>query len=159
MKRSGTLGMSALSNNLSSEGNGPGMSLAFLDEVVTTSRLRERPSRAPDHETENRALVALARTMADSPQGIFQKLVDAALELTGAGSAGISVFEMEGGEGGSQPGQGPFHGGPQSRTPHSADPGAIDRGCHGGGRVAVRHGSRRCADDPPQHRDRDAADR
>src|SRR5258706_4226334 len=99
MRRSRTLGMSALSNNLSSEGNGPGMSLAFLDDVVTTSRLRERPSRAPDHAAENRALVALAQSMTDSPQGVFQKLVDSALELTGAGSAGISVFEMEGGEG------------------------------------------------------------
>src|SRR5258706_10071632 len=99
MRRSRTLGMSALSNNLSSEGNGPGMSLAFLDDVVTTSRLRERPSRAPDHAAENRALVALAQSMTDSPQGVFQRLVDAALELTGGGSAGISVFEMEGGEG------------------------------------------------------------
>src|SRR5258706_228198 len=99
MKRSGTLGMSALSNNLSSEGGVPGTASAFLDDVVTTAQLRERPSRTPDHEAENRALVALARSMADSPQGVFQRLGDAPLALTCAGAAGISVFEMEGGEG------------------------------------------------------------
>src|SRR5437660_3038471 len=82
--------MSGLSNNLSSS--------ALLADVVTTAELDERPRRAPDHAAENRALVALAQAMVDSPQRVFQRLVDAALDLTGAGSAGISVLEMEGGE-------------------------------------------------------------
>src|SRR5688500_11438189 len=64
-----------------------------LDEVITTAELARRPSRAPDYEAESRALVALARELADSPESILQKLVDTALALCGAGSAGISIQE------------------------------------------------------------------
>jgi signal transduction histidine kinase len=64
-----------------------------LESVITTAELGRRPSRPPDYEAENRALVALAREMANSPTGILQKLVDAALELCRAQSAGISLLE------------------------------------------------------------------
>jgi signal transduction histidine kinase len=64
-----------------------------LESVITTAELGRRPSRPPDYEAENRALVALAQEMASSPTGILQKLVDAALELCRAQSAGISVLE------------------------------------------------------------------
>ena len=64
-----------------------------LDEVITTAELARRHSRAPDYEAESRALVALARELAESPESILQKLVDTALALCGAGSAGISIEE------------------------------------------------------------------
>ena len=86
-------------------GNGPDdLSLSrecsrrYLDEVVKTEELARRPSRQPDHAAESRALVALACEMADSPRTILQKLVDTALELCRAGSAGISILETEAGK-------------------------------------------------------------
>jgi hypothetical protein len=71
---------------------------ARLEEIVTTEELAGRPSRPPQHEAENRFLVSLATALADRPDTLFQKLAEAALELTGAGSAGISVLEPDGGQ-------------------------------------------------------------
>jgi signal transduction histidine kinase/CheY-like chemotaxis protein len=70
-----------------------------LEDVVTTHLLVERHSRQPDHGAENRGLIALAQTMATSPRSLLQQLVNLALTLTGAGSAGISVFEKVSGSG------------------------------------------------------------
>jgi hypothetical protein len=53
--------------------------------------------RAPDYAAENRALVALARTMADAPETILQRLVETALELCDAHTAGISLLEEQDG--------------------------------------------------------------
>jgi PAS domain S-box-containing protein len=66
-----------------------------LDPVsmLSTAELGRRPSRAPDYEAENRALVNLAQEMAASPEGILQKLADAALSLCNAHSAGLSLLE------------------------------------------------------------------
>jgi PAS domain S-box-containing protein len=69
---------------------------APLDEVLTTEELTRRPSRPPDYAAENRALIALARTMAEAPQTILQKLVDLALGLCRADSTGISILEPGG---------------------------------------------------------------
>lgn len=55
--------------------------------------LSRRRARAPDHEAENRALVALARHVATSPKDVLQKVVDTALELCDAHSAAISAIE------------------------------------------------------------------
>jgi len=66
---------------------------AHLQSMRSTAELSRRPARAPDHEAENRALIALARDLAISPEGILQKLVDAALVLCRAHSAGISLLE------------------------------------------------------------------
>jgi GAF domain-containing protein len=52
--------------------------------------------RSPDYEAEARALTALAEALADSPQTILQKLVEAALEVCRADSAGISILEPGG---------------------------------------------------------------
>jgi hypothetical protein len=52
-----------------------------LESIFCTDELNRRPSRPPDHEKENRALVALARTLADSPQTILQTLADTMLEV------------------------------------------------------------------------------
>ncbi|HEY9421339.1 MAG TPA: ATP-binding protein, partial [Thermoanaerobaculia bacterium] len=71
------------------------MTTVSLDEVISTAELIPRPARSPDHEAENRALVALAQEMSSSPEGILQKLVETALDLCGADSAGISLLEEE----------------------------------------------------------------
>ena len=47
---------------------------APLDAILCTERLAQRPKRAPDYETENRALAALVQALADAPATILQKL-------------------------------------------------------------------------------------
>lgn len=66
-----------------------------LESVISTPELRKRPSRSPDYQAESRALSGLAQEMANSPQNVLQKLVDVALELSRAQSAGISILEEE----------------------------------------------------------------
>jgi PAS domain S-box-containing protein len=64
-----------------------------LQSALSIAELSRRPSRPPDHAGENRALIALARELAASPDGILQKLADTALELCRAHSAGLSLLE------------------------------------------------------------------
>jgi PAS domain S-box-containing protein len=64
-----------------------------LRSMLSTDELRRRPSRPPDHAAENQALIALAREMATSPEGILQRLADTALSLCRAHSAGLSLLE------------------------------------------------------------------
>jgi PAS domain S-box-containing protein len=64
-----------------------------LQSMLSTAELSRRPSRPPDHAAENRAMVALARELATSPEGILQKLAETALALCGAHSAGLSLLE------------------------------------------------------------------
>src|SRR5688572_9681128 len=59
----------------------------------SAAELSGRPSRRADYATENRALIALATEMAAAPDGILQKLVDTALVLCRAQSAGLSLLE------------------------------------------------------------------
>jgi PAS domain S-box-containing protein len=63
-----------------------------------TGELARRPSRRPAYEAENRALVALAECMASAPAEVLDRLVRLALELTRAGSAGISLAEVREGQ-------------------------------------------------------------
>ena len=72
---------------------------ATLDDVLITAELWRRPTRPPDYAAEGRALTALAEAMADSPQTILQRLVETALHLCRADSAGISIFEPRGATG------------------------------------------------------------
>jgi transcriptional regulator with GAF, ATPase, and Fis domain len=72
------------------------LNVADLESVVSTRELSQRPARAPDYASENRALVALAEAMAASPDGILQKLADVALDLGCAQSAGLSLLEEDG---------------------------------------------------------------
>ena len=65
----------------------------ILDDVLTTSELAARPSRSPDHAAENTALLALADGLTESPANLLKQLANAAIQLTGAGSAGVSVLE------------------------------------------------------------------
>jgi hypothetical protein len=69
---------------------------APLEDVIVTSNLTRRPSRTPDYKAESRALSALAQKMTNDPQSLLQALVDLALELCSAHSAGISLLPQYG---------------------------------------------------------------
>jgi hypothetical protein len=66
-----------------------------LDDVVKNSELDYRPSRDPDYQAEAKALELLAQTMAVSPRTLLQKLVELALQLCRAGTAGVSLLERQ----------------------------------------------------------------
>jgi signal transduction histidine kinase len=66
---------------------------ATLDEIDIRSALQNRPHRVPDYEAEHWAFGALAREMAENPRNMLQKLVEIAVELCNAGTAGISLIE------------------------------------------------------------------
>jgi transcriptional regulator with GAF, ATPase, and Fis domain len=70
--------------------------LVPLESVLRTEELRRRPSRAPEHEMENRALFALSSALADSPHTILQTLADKVLEDLHADSAGLSLLTKDG---------------------------------------------------------------
>jgi hypothetical protein len=74
----------------------PAVKAPALQSVLSTSELSRRPSRPPDYAAENRALIGLAEQLAKYPAGILQKLVETALTLCGAHSAGISLLEPDG---------------------------------------------------------------
>jgi PAS domain S-box-containing protein len=69
---------------------------ASLESILCTEELRRRPSRPPDYEKENRALVALMSTLADSPSTIFQTLAETILDITRCDSAGLSLLTRDG---------------------------------------------------------------
>jgi len=66
-----------------------------LESIISTQELRNRPSRPPEYEKENGALVALASALADSPPTILQTLADKVLELLHADSAGLSLLTKD----------------------------------------------------------------
>ena len=68
---------------------------APLESILCTEELRRRPTRSPDYEKENRALVALATALADSPQTILQTLADKVLAVLQADSAGLSLLTKD----------------------------------------------------------------
>jgi signal transduction histidine kinase len=80
----------------------PGASVS-LESVLCTEELKRRPSRPPDYQAENQALLALAQELTNSPGSVLQKLVDIALELCRGHSAGISLLEEDGPPGGLSP--------------------------------------------------------
>jgi PAS domain S-box-containing protein len=63
-----------------------------LESILCTEELDNRPSRAPDFEKENRALVGLTQALIDSRETILQTLADTILDLLHCGSAGISLL-------------------------------------------------------------------
>src|ERR1700689_709078 len=68
-----------------------------LESGICTRELSGRPARQPDLEKVTSALVRLSQTMAESPERVLQQLVDTALELCQAQSAGLSLLEEENG--------------------------------------------------------------
>ena len=74
---------------------------ATLESVITTAELNRRPARACDHAAENRAVLALMDEMAGATgiagaDRVLQKLVETALRLCDAHSAGVSLLERDG---------------------------------------------------------------
>ena len=69
---------------------------ASLESILWTEELERRPSRSPDYDRENRALVKLVSALADSPSTIFQTLADTILDITQCDSAGLSLLTRDG---------------------------------------------------------------
>jgi PAS domain S-box-containing protein len=69
---------------------------APLASILCTEELHRRPSRPPDYEKENRALVKLMSAVADSPSTILQTLAETILEITQCDSAGLSLLTKDG---------------------------------------------------------------
>src|SRR4029077_5764258 len=67
-----------------------------LESILCTEELRCRPSRPPDYEKENRALVKLVSALADSPSTILQTLAETILDITQCDSAGLSLLTKDG---------------------------------------------------------------
>ena len=66
---------------------------AGFQGFLATELLSERPPRAADPAAENCALRALARQLAGPPAALLQRLVDIALNLCCADTAGVSLLE------------------------------------------------------------------
>jgi signal transduction histidine kinase len=79
----------------SDPGNNPASTLA---DVLITDKLATRPQRLPQVQAENAALRNLARMMATTPDELPDALLETAMKLCHAGSAGISVLQSENGE-------------------------------------------------------------
>lgn len=69
---------------------------ASLESILCTEELQRRPSRPPDHEKENRALVKLVSALADSPGSIFHMLAETIQDITQCDSAGLSLLTKDG---------------------------------------------------------------
>jgi two-component sensor histidine kinase len=63
-----------------------------LEAILRTEELGRRAYRAPDYETENRALAKVVRALAEAPATILQTLADTLLEVFNADSAGMSLL-------------------------------------------------------------------
>src|ERR1700684_1212728 len=74
---------------------------ASLESILYTEELRRRPSRPPDYEKENRALVALRSAPANSPSTILQRLAETILEVTQSDSSSLSLLTKDDGGKGS----------------------------------------------------------
>ena len=73
----------------------PSSEQALLSQIIATELLEERPSKLPDFRKEAQALGDLAHIFATRPADLGKALVDAAIRLTGAKAAGISL-EIDG---------------------------------------------------------------
>jgi PAS domain S-box-containing protein len=69
---------------------------ASLESILCTEELQRRPSRPPDYEKENCALVKLVSALADSPTTIFRTLAETIQEITQCDSAGLSLLTRNG---------------------------------------------------------------
>ena len=69
---------------------------ASLESILCTEELQRRPSRSPDYEKENQALVKLVSALADSPTTIFRTLAETIQDITQCDSAGLSLLTRDG---------------------------------------------------------------
>jgi hypothetical protein len=71
-----------------------GIQPCSLDEIIVSPPPRGKgPHRPAPAETD--AFLDLSRTLSESPGNAAQKLVDVAMAMTGAGSAGLSLEEVD----------------------------------------------------------------
>jgi two-component sensor histidine kinase len=63
--------------------------------VFITEMLSRRPVREGDQGEEKRAIIKLAATMSEAPLEILPRFVQLAMALTGAASAGLSLYEPD----------------------------------------------------------------
>lgn len=73
-----------------------------LESVIATDELRRRPARPPNYETDSRAIAGLMDIMANASgqagaDAVLQRMVETAVELCQAHSAGVSLLEKENG--------------------------------------------------------------
>jgi len=66
---------------------------ATLEEILVTYKLQSRRGRKQNFRDESIALRDLAKVMANSPSKLIDKLLETALELCSAGTAGLSLLE------------------------------------------------------------------
>lgn len=66
--------------------------------ALVTAELDARAHRSPDYAAESEALHAMAQALTESDTAMLQQLVDTALTLCAAGSAGISLHEPRDGQ-------------------------------------------------------------
>lgn len=66
---------------------------ATFEEVDIRSELSARPQRTPDYAAEHRAVSVLSAEMTANPRNMLQKLLETAVDLCQAESAGISILE------------------------------------------------------------------
>lgn len=64
-------------------------------EQLTQRLFAERPSRAPDYQAENEALLALAQCLADSPSSVLIEMCNLILRHCNCESAGVSLLECD----------------------------------------------------------------
>jgi hypothetical protein len=64
-----------------------------LDDVLFHDELARRPGRAPNLQDENAAYIALSQQLESGPTAVLQSLIDAAVSLCDAGTAGVSLLE------------------------------------------------------------------
>ncbi|MBW4490720.1 MAG: response regulator [Trichocoleus desertorum ATA4-8-CV12] len=67
--------------------------IVTLNDILITEELSQRPSRSPNWQAENRAMRTLAQEMTHNSASLQQTLVEIALELCQAGTAGVSLLE------------------------------------------------------------------
>jgi hypothetical protein len=68
---------------------------ARVADVLITNQLRFRNAKPRDHLKEKHALHDVAEQMVDDPEAVLRRLVDLAIEITGAMSAGLSILEPD----------------------------------------------------------------
>jgi GAF domain-containing protein len=76
----------------------PAIAICSLPDLLVEPAAGPCRIGAAKSTAETEALLALSRTLAQEPSRALQRLVDLAMKLTGADSAGLSLEDSEGGE-------------------------------------------------------------
>ena len=66
-----------------------------LESVIITSALARRPTRRPDHASEAAALHDIGRALGGKSRDVLELLMNQAIWLCDAGSAGVSLLETD----------------------------------------------------------------